>query len=275
MQIITLTTDMGSRDHYVAVVKGSLLRLLPTANIVDISHDIAPFSNAQTAFVLRNAYPSFPEGTVHLIGVNPEADEHTPHVIVQSGGQYFVGADNGLFGLLFPERPDHVFKLDLPTGEADHSFPMRGVLAKAAAHLASGKDIAEISVEVDGVRQQLGFNPAADSESIRGAVIHIDGYGNVVTNIPRELFERIGGSRPFSITFGRSQYDIDEICNTYGDVPQGERVALFGSSGLLEIAVNKGVEGSGGGAARLFGLHVQDPVRVEFDEVASAGRVGS
>ena len=267
MAIITLTTDMGVKDHYVAVVKGSILGQAPGAVIVDISHQITPFDNAQAAFVLRNAYPAFPAGTVHLIGIDPEAGPQTPHVVAAHDGHWFVGADNGIFSLLFDGRPQAVFTLRMVTDAADATFPLRGVLARAACHLAQGGAIDAIADPRARVRQQLGFVPALDQESIRGVVIHVDAYGNVVTNIHRDHFAAMVQDRPFRITFGRSQYDITALHRTYGEVPQGERLAFFGANGLLEIAVNKGVEGGGGGAARLFGLHVQDPVRVELKDV--------
>ncbi len=275
MAIITLTTDMGIKDHYVAVVKGSILGLAPGVTIVDISHQITPFDNAQAAFVLRNAYPAFPTGTVHLIGIDPEAGPQTPHVAVSHGGQWFVGADNGIFSLLFGGRPQAVFGLRMVTDAADATFPLRGVLARAACHLAQGGPVEAIADPRSGVRQQLGLEPALDRESIRGAVIHVDAYGNVVTNIHRDHFAAMVQDRAFRITFGRSQHDITTLHRSYGEVPQGERVAFFGAAGLLEIAVNKGVEGGGGGAARLFGLHVQDPVRVELLQTMPRQRVAS
>lgn len=269
MAIITLTTDMGLKDHYVAVVKGSILSQLPGAVVVDISHQVTPFDTAQAAFVLRNAYPAFPEGSVHLIGVNPEADERVAHLAVNHEGHWFLGADNGIFSLLFDGRPVSVHAVDLPVNDADRSFPLRGVLATAACHLARGGSVEEIAQPVRGFSQRLGFVPSVDQECIRGAVMHVDGYGNVVTNIHRDVFLRFIQDRGFRIRFGRSQYDIGSISTSYGDVPQGERLALFGANGFLEIAVNKGADGTGGGASRLFGLHVQDPIRIEL---AAAGR---
>ena len=264
MAISTLTTDMGLKDHYVAVVKGSILGLFPQAVIVDVSHQITPFDNAQAAFVLRNAYPAFPKGTVHLIGVNPGADAQTPHLVVMHDGHWFVGADNGIFSLLFDGKPQTLHALRMVSEPGDAAFPVKGVLARAACHLAQGGAVEAIAEPTVNFRQQLGFIPAMDHESIRGVVVHVDTYGNVVTNIHRDQFVALVKDHPFRITFGRSQYDIAVLNQTYDEGPQGERVALFGASGMLEIAVNKGVEGSGGGASRLFGLHVQDPVRVEL-----------
>jgi S-adenosylmethionine hydrolase len=264
MAIITLTTDMGLRDHYVAAVKGAILSQLPGATIVDVSHLITPFDNAQAAFTLRHAYPEFPPGTVHIIGVNPESDGRTPHLVVQHNGHYFVGADNGIFSLLFDGRPQEAYELTMKLNDDAPIFPVKTVFTKAACHLARGGTPSTIGRRVEQVREQIGFQPAEDDSSIRGRVLHIDSYGNVVTNVQRMLFEEVSRGRPFRIAFGRSNEGITRLHRHYDDVPLGEKIAFFGMNGLLEIAVNKGVEGNGGGAARLFGVDVQDPVRIDF-----------
>ncbi len=266
--IITLTTDMGTRDHYVAAVKGAILTQAPEALIVDVSHGITPFNNAQAAFVLRNCYRDFPAGTIHVIGVNPETDGKTPHLVARHDGHFFVGADNGIFSLLFDGRPQEAFELTIKLDDDHAAFPTKNVFVKAACHLARGGTPEVIGRKVASVREQLGFRPAVDKEGIRGAVMYVDAYGNAITNISRELFEGTVRNRTFRIAFSRSANDITTVHQSYGEVPAGERVALFGASGFLELAVNKGVEGAGGGAARLFGLRVQDPVRIDLLEAA-------
>jgi S-adenosyl-L-methionine hydrolase (adenosine-forming) len=264
MSLITLTTDMGLKDHYVAVVKGAIYSQVPDARIVDISHSITPFDNAQAAFVLRQAYPEFPRGTVHLIGVNPEATGNTPHLVVRHDGQYFIGADNGIFPLIFDAKPHEAFELTMKLDDDHATFPLKNVFVKAAAHLLKGGTAEVIGRRTVQIREMMSFRPATDITSIRGAVIYIDSYGNVVTNIARLQFQDLVKGQPFRITFGRHSYDITTVSKSYGDVPQGERLAFFGSTGQLEIAVNKGVDGMGGGAAGLLGLRVNDPVRVEL-----------
>jgi S-adenosyl-L-methionine hydrolase (adenosine-forming) len=255
---------MGLRDHYVAAVKGAILSQHAEAVIVDISHLIAPFDNQHAAFVLRNAYGEFPRGTIHIIGVNSEADGHTPHLVVRHDGHYFIGADNGIFSLLFDSKPQEAFELTIKL-DTDHlAFPTKNIFVKAATHIARGGHPEVIGRKVAGVREQLSFRPVIMNEAIKGAVVHIDSYGNVVTNITRTHFSELVKAHTFKITFGRALYDITEISNTYNDVPAGERLAFFGATGFLEIAVNKGVAGGGGGAAQLLGLRVSDPVRLEI-----------
>jgi S-adenosylmethionine hydrolase len=267
MAIITLTTDMGQRDHYVAAVKGAILSQHPEARIVDISHGITPFDNAHAAFVLRHAYPEFPRGAIHIIGVNPETDAgQNPHLVVRHDGHFFIGADNGIFGLLFDGKPHEAFEITMMLDDDHLSFPTKSVFVKAACHLARGGTPDVIGRKVVKIRAQIGFQPATDPASIRGKVMHIDHYGNLITNIRRTLFNDLGRGRRFVITFGRSKDDIDRLHRSYEEVPHGEKVAFFGANGLLQIAVNKGAEGAGGGAASLLGVYVGDPVRVEFGD---------
>lgn len=265
---------MGERDYYVAAVKGIIYNIIPDIQLVDISHHVAPFDIAQASFILRNAYPNFPAGTVHIIGVNPErvkrkdafdAREETLHIVVQYEGQFFVGADNGVFSLLFDKEPEKVFEITIDTGTETSTFPTRDVFAKIACLLSSGMALEEIGVPLTTLKERSIFRPVAEDNVIKGTVIYIDSYGNVITNITRNLFINTGKGRNFNIYFRREDYDINEISRNYSDVPEGEKVAIFGSSGYLEIAINKGVEGSGGGASSLFGLKVNDTIRVEFE----------
>jgi S-adenosylmethionine hydrolase len=273
MVIITLTSDMGLKDHYVAAVKGAILRQYPEAAIVDISHLIKPFDIAMASFVLRNAYPEFPRGSIHLIGVNPESDGQTPHLVVRHDGHYFIGADNGIFSLLFDGKPHECFELTMKLEENQATFPTKTVFVPAACHLARGGTPDVIGRKVVQVRELIGFQPAVDAHSIRAKVVYIDVYGNVVTNVRRGLFNEVGKGRNFRIGYGRSGDDITRLHNNYNEVPNGEKVAFFGANGLLEIAINKGAENGGGGsAASLFGLREGDAIRVEFGKWEQANR---
>ena len=263
MAIITLTSDMGTSDHYVAAVKGAILTQLKEAMIVDISHDIAPFNNRHAAFVLQNAWPEFPEGTIHIIGVNPEADGETPHLVVRFKGHYFIGADSGLFHLLFEQQPDAIVELTLHLDKDHLTFPTKNIFVKAACHLARGGTMELLGRQVTAVREQLHVRPVVSDDAIKGEVIHVDRYGNLITNITHELFRSLVKHQAFRITIGPSRHNITVIHKAYSDVPVGERVAFFSDTGQLEIAVNKGVVGNGGGAAQLLGLRVADPVRLE------------
>ncbi len=266
MAIITLTTDMGARDHYVAVVKGSILSQEPGVTIIDITHEVKPFHTAMAAYVLRNAYRAFPKGSIHIVGVNPEADRFTAHVVVRHDGHFFIGADNGIFPLMLESPPEGVWEITMKLDEDHAAFPVRSVFAKAACHLARGGTPDTIGRPLKALRELFQLTPTVSQNAIVGRVVHVDHYGNVMTNVNRALFEELHKGRPFRIHFGHSADDLHRIHKTYGDVHNGQCLAFFNASGHLEIAVNKGVEGSGGGAARLLGLEVEDAVRIEFSE---------
>lgn len=268
MAIITLLSDMGTSDHYVAAVKGAILRQLPGTMIVDISHNIAPFNNMQAAFVLRNAWHEFPTGTIHIIGVNPGTDSKTPHIAVRHKGHYFVGADNGIFSMLFDEPAEEVYGLTLKLDTDHRLFPVKHIFVKAACHLGRGGTIELLGRRLEQVQQQLMPRAVLMEEAIKGQVIHVDHYGNVITNITRQLFNSLVRNRPFVLTIGRSKHNIRTLHKHYSDVAPGEKLAFLGDSGYLEIAVNKGVKASGGGASQLLGLKVNDVIRLELEEVA-------
>ena len=265
MAIITLTSDMGLKDYYVASVKGSILSQLPDCRIVDITHEIPPFDIATASFVLRNTFNEFPKGTVHIIGVNPEADLQTAHLAVEYNGHFFIGADNGIFSLLFDRPATQIVELHLDQDSDELTFPTKHVFVKAACHIARGGTLEVIGRTLDHFTEKALIRPVVEGSVIRGAAIYIDSYGNVITNITEDLFNKVRRDRDFAIYFRRAAYEIRQIHQAYNEVPEGEKVALFSASGYLEIAINKGVEGSGGGANKLFGLKINDTIRIEFE----------
>lgn len=265
MAVITLISDMGSSDHYVAAVKGTLLAQLKTVNIVDISHDIQAFNILQAAFLLKNSYHHFPPGTIHIIGVVPEADEQTNHLAISYQGHYFIGADNGIFSLIFNDEPDHIVVLPPVSKNSSLTFPTKDVFAPAAIFIAKGGKLEKLGAGVMDYRQSLDLLPAITSNVLKGNVIHIDHYGNIITNISRSLFEEQRQERKFTIVFGKSNYQVSEISMQYNDVGSAKAVALFNADGYLEIAINKGATGHGGGAASLLGIKIHDVIRIEFD----------
>jgi S-adenosyl-L-methionine hydrolase (adenosine-forming) len=255
---------MGYKDYYVAAVKGTILSALPDAKIIDITHQVPPFDVIKAAFILKNCYHTFPKGSVHIIGVKPEISVNTPHLVVRHNEHYFIGADNGIFSLLFDITPKDIFELTLEQDTDDLTFPVKDVFAKAAVHLVRGGTPELIAKRIDGVTQVLAHHPASDENTIRGSVIYIDGYGNLITNITQDLFKKVGKGRPFVINYRGLDYKITEISRMYNSVKPGDKLALFTNSGYLEIAINQGVEGAGNGANKLFGIELYDTVMVEF-----------
>ena len=264
MSIITLTSDMGIKDFYLASIKGAIYSAYPEARIVDITHHITPFDIAQAAFILKNTYRDFPENTVHIISVDPEPSQQSQHVAIYMHGQYFIGNDNGIFSLLFDEVPEQIYKLKAPSNLGSSSFPSKSVFVWAATLLAQGSRLEDIGERTNNIRMRVAFRPVIEPDVIKGSVIFIDGYGNVITNIDKKLFESIQEGRKYTIFFRGENYGINRISESYNEVPPGEKLAIFGAGDFLEIAINKGVEGSGGGANKLFGLKLNDIVRIEF-----------
>jgi S-adenosyl-L-methionine hydrolase (adenosine-forming) len=262
--VITLISDMGYKDYYVAAVKGTIITALPDSKVIDITHQVPPFDIFKAAFILKNCYQTFPKGSIHIIGVKPEISVDTPHLIVRHNEHYFIGADNGIFSLIFDVTPTDVYELTMQQDTDDLTFPVKDVFAKAAVHLARGGTPELIAKRISDVRQVLSYRPATDENSIRGSVIYIDAYGNLITNITQEIFKKVGKNRPFTINFRSLDYQINEISKSYTSVRPGDKVAIFTSSGYLEIALNQGVEGSGNGANKLFGVDLYDTVVVEF-----------
>lgn len=265
--IITITTDMGLKDHYVASVKGAIYSSLPQARVVDITHQIDPFDLQQAAFILRNAFRHFPKKSVHIIGVKPEIDlsEGVMHVLVECEGHFFLGADNGIFSLIFDRHPDRIFELELSQDIDDMTFPTRDVFVKAACHLARGGTPEVLGRQREELRTFSSLQPIANGSTIRGSIIYIDRYGNAVSNITRSFFREAVKSRPFELyVSGGNRAPLREIAHAYNNVSPGDAVALFNSSGHLEIAISGGSETTGGSARSLLGLRIGHPIRIEI-----------
>jgi S-adenosylmethionine hydrolase len=261
--IITLTSDLGTRDHYVAAVKAALLSHAPQASIVDISHEVRSFDIHAASFLIRSVWHEFPLGTVHVIGINPELTTRTPHLAVHYMGHFFIGADNGIFALIFEQEPDEIHEINLSQTD-DWTFPMKGVFAKAAAHLSRGGPIEFLGPKTDTFNQAMLPAPGIEGDLLKGHVEYIDHYGNVYCNISKSLFEQVRRKRRYNILYKRVGFAISSISNYYTDVVEGERLAMWSAGGRLMIAINGGTTMHGGGAADLFGLAVDDIIRVEF-----------
>jgi hypothetical protein len=258
MPIITLTSDWGLRDHYIAASKGYLLSRCADARIIDISHDIPVFDLKRASFVIRNAYHYFPEGSIHILAVLSEVSPETPHVLISYKGHYFIGADNGIFSLIFDEEPDEIIEIDLMQERDYFTFPSMDIFMQAACLLLSGKKPEELGDRKEKLNPCVLVKPVLSGNILKGNIIYIDRYENVVVNISHEYFNQCRQNKKYSIQFSGGRYSIERLSTSYHDVPDGEKLALFGSHGFLEIAINKG------NAASLMGLEYDDIVRIEF-----------
>ncbi|MFA8449743.1 MAG: S-adenosyl-l-methionine hydroxide adenosyltransferase family protein [Bacteroidales bacterium] len=259
MAIITLTSDWGWKDHYVAAIKGAILTKAPNSTIIDISHSISAFDTEEAAFVLRNCYRNFPNGTIHIIGINSENSEKTPHLVVFCDNQYFIGADNGIFSMILEREPDQIISLKT-FYDSDKikytTFPSRDRFAKVAAHIALGNPIDTLGIKHSSIVKKQFIQPIITECSIRGEVIYIDNYENLITNISLKLFEKIRRDRQPIISYLKNE--IKKISNSYSENIPGEIMAIFSSHGYLEIAIKNG------NARGLLGGNINTKVIIDF-----------
>ncbi len=255
MQIITLITDLGQEDHYVGILKGALLSHHSELNLVDISHNVKNFDIVHAAFILKNTYTEFPQGTIHIVNVMSFHDKKSPFVAVQQNGHYFLGPDNGVLPLAFDGELKDVFSL----GEVERGvMGMKDVLGKAVSHLTEGKPIEEIGEKIENIEKRISLQPVVSNGQLRGSVIHVDHFGNVILNIDEKLFKEVCGNRNFSLFFKRNE-PITEMSQYYSDVPVGDLLCLFNSANHLEIAMNMD------SAAEKYGLKMDDAVIIRLD----------
>lgn len=258
MPIITLTTDWNANDFYVGAIKGKILSQCPHAIIIDISHQVQPFNITQAAFIIRNSYSNFPDNSIHIICVNTEGAKDKPFLVLKYQKHYFIGTDNGIFGLLFENDPEQI--ISIKSNEKASSFAALSVFAEAAGKLANEGKIETLGNAVKSFSKRIPIRAAIEESIINGSVIYIDSFKNAITNISRELFNRVGKNRPFEIYVRSNHYKINKINTFYHETSPGEILALFNSVGLLEIAINMG------NVADLLDLSVNSSVRIKFLE---------
>ena len=242
LPVITLLTDFGTADYFVGAVKGAILSVNPVAVVVDITHEIPPQDIEAGAFTLLAAYKTFPAGTIHLAVIDPGVGSTRRPIIVTANEQFFVGPDNGLFGYIYDREPSH--RVVHVTSECffrpsvSSTFHGRDVFAPVAAALSKGIAVEEFGVEIhDPVRLPSLETPLR--------IIHIDRFGNCVTNITRDL------SPGEIVVKGRR---IGEFRQFYGEGDEESLFAIWGSAGFLEISVN------GGSAAKMLDVQRGDEV---------------
>jgi hypothetical protein len=274
MSLITLTTDFGTKDHFVGAVKGAIYSELPDAKIVDITHEITPFNITETAYILKNSYKSFPPGTIHIVGVDSELSIENKHIALELDGHFFVCPDNGLISMIASEiNPTKIVEINIHD-RVESSFPVLDVFVQVACFIARGGNLGVIGKEIKSCKEMVEIQPKVNQAQtqIIGGVIYIDNYGNVISNISKKMFNEIGKGRKFKVT--ASRYSFPKIVSKYNDIVgvnskdirqyDGTRLALFNSAGYLEIAVYRSNLKSVGGASTLLGLEYRDPIIIDF-----------
>ncbi|WP_417786362.1 SAM hydrolase/SAM-dependent halogenase family protein [Tenacibaculum sp.] len=275
MSLITLTTDFGTKDHFVGAVKGAIYSELPDAKIVDITHEISPFNITETAYILKNAYKSFPDKTIHVIGVDSELSVDNKHIALELDNHYFICPDNGLISMIASEiKPTKIVEINIHD-RIESSFPVLDVFVQVASHIARGGSLSVIGREIETYKKIVEIKPKVNEQQtiIAGGVIYIDNYGNVITNISKKQFNTIGKGRDYKVTARR--YTFSKIYNRYNEIVDfsvtdkrqydGEKLAIFNSAGFLEIAIYRSNLETVGGASTLLGLEYRDTITVEFE----------
>jgi S-adenosylmethionine hydrolase len=247
MPILTLTSDIGHKDFLVGAVKCQILQVNDAFHIVDISHDLTPFNYPQAAYVCRNAIRNFPEESFHMILMNLYHTRPEYLLIARYGQQYLGIADNGLLSMIAEGVPEDIVAIPLDRTQNRNTLYCAKVMAEAFTDLLSGKSLQKIGDPSISIQVKNPLKPLLGNNYIEGQIIFIDHFENVIVNITREEFEEQRRGRSFKIVFKRDEV-IDKISESYADVNEGEKLALFNSASYLEIAINKG------NAAGLFGL---------------------
>lgn len=256
MAIITLTSDIGTKDYLAGAVKGRLLSIHSSFIIADISHNIAPFNYNEAVYIVRNSFPSFPKHSWHLLLVNL-FDAAVPNILLAwHEGHYFACADNGLLPMVFDGMPEQSVLLPYPE-KAMNVMTWVDIVGNAILDMENGKSFLGLGNEPDQISVKTNLKPVANDDYLEGRIIYIDNFENVIVNITRTLFDSVCRGRKFKINF-KGDESITRISNGYADVPEGSKLAFFNTAGYLEIAVNKG------NAAGLFGLQ-------QFNRNLSAG----
>ena len=247
MHIITLTSDIGQHDFLAGAVKGQLLQVSNLFTLVDITHQLSPFNYPQAAYVCRNAIKNFPAGTFHLILVNL-FDEKPEHLLLAEHNGHYIGcADNGLLTMILEELPQKVVALTLDKTQHKNTLYCTAVFAAAFNEIRNGKTPEQVGDTAVSIQVKNPLRALLGNNWMEGQIIFIDNFENVIVNITRDEFEEQRKGRSFKIVFKRDEV-IDKISDTYADVQEGEKLALFNAASYLEIAINKG------NAAGLFGL---------------------
>jgi S-adenosylmethionine hydrolase len=255
--IITLTTDFGSRDPYVAEMKAVILSIYPNARIVDISHEIEKFNIRAGAFVLASASPYFPKGSIHVAVVDPSVGTKRRGLLVQTRNGFYIGPDSGVLALSANRQgTEHIYEITNPKfmmPKISSTFHGRDVFAPAAAHLASGIKPTEFGKELDKMISPNFARTIKRKDRLAGEVLYIDSFGNIMTNIAKEDIESIDIGENVSIKLGNFKTKL-KLCKTYVEARKNRPLALIGSHSFLEISVNQG------NASRTFKIRNGDRV---------------
>jgi S-adenosyl-L-methionine hydrolase (adenosine-forming) len=254
-RVVTLTTDFGLRDHYVAAMKGVILGRAPDAILVDVTHEITPFEIPEAAFVISQAWRTFPKGSIHLVVVDPGVGTSRRPLVVKAAGHYFVGPDNGVFAMIYSEELHEVREVNTETflrNEISRTFHGRDVFAPVAGELARRVAFGRVGRQIEDHLQPTYDRPVrTDKRNWTGTVLKIDRFGNLITSYRTSEFAHVL-EKPFALVAG--PHRIERIAHTYAEMDPGEAYLIPGSAGYLEISAREA------SAARMLGIGVGAPL---------------
>jgi S-adenosyl-L-methionine hydrolase (adenosine-forming) len=269
--VITITTDFGSNDHFVGAMKGVIVDIVPEAQIVDISHAVQPFDVLDGALTIAQAYSYFPNGTIHLVVVDPGVGTARRPILASSDGHHFVAPDNGVLSMVYAREErihvrhitsEHYFRQPV-----SNTFHGRDIFAPVAAYLAKQVDSHKFGDEIEDYVKFAAPRPKAAGENrIRGVVLKVDRFGNLVTNVTATDVPALFAAKtgPFKIIVGSRE--VSDIRAAYGEGGPGEVFGILGSMGYLEIVANRAA------AAQLTGAVKGSEVMITLGEGAAAGK---
>lgn len=255
--LITLTTDFGTSDHFAGTMKGVILGIAPTAQIIDITHEVRPFEITDGAFTIAQAYPYFPKKTIHVVVVDPGVGSTRRPLLAEMAGQYFIAPDNGVLSMIFvrePAKVRHITNDRYFLKPVSRTFHGRDVFAPVAAHLARGIPAAKFGKRIeDHLRLSFQRPTRTGKHAWTGSILKVDRFGNLITNLHIDEFPIVKASA-FGLNVGLQT--VSHMALTFTECPPGELFVLVGSSGYLEVATNQG------SAAKALGCGAGSPVEL-------------
>lgn len=241
-RIITFLTDFGNEGGYPAVMKGVVLKLNPNCRVMDITHHVSPQDVEEAAFVLTNCCSYFPDQTIHVVVVDPGVGSERKPILVETEQYWFVGPDNGVFSFVYSmdgfKKVWEITNRRYFLQPVSSTFHGRDIFSPVAAHLSLGVPAGRLGRELNEFVLLKGLQPKLREGVIKARIIQIDHFGNLISNVSKDLFGRFVGDQPFSIVVGQTM--IHKLAQSYADGRDGEVMALFGSSQWLEISVKNG-----------------------------------
>jgi S-adenosyl-L-methionine hydrolase (adenosine-forming) len=268
--IITLTTDFGLNDHYIGTMKGVMLGIAPEAEVVDICHAVQAFDVLDGALAIAQAYSYFPSGTVHVVVVDPGVGTARRPILLNTGKHYFVAPDNGVLSLIYAREERlqvrHITAEHYYLSPVSTTFHARDIFSPVAAYLAKGVEVAKFGDEItDFVRFNAPRPKPVDAQTLRGVVLRVDRFGNLVTNFTPQDVPALFQPQPPSFKIVVGKREITTMQNNYAEGAPNEVFGILGSMGYLELSANRGA------AAQIIGAGKGSEVSVVLEGAAAAG----